>query len=226
MAHGSAEGTEDSGEGLLDDVGDLVIGAAGVMGEWRGGGGKGAGGQIGRGGPAIGDGEDDGALEEELERLRVAWLAVGHADAAGQAAEGIGDLRGESGDVVEGEDPVEAGEGEELAGGGGKRGEGRGGGIDDRPEDAGGEGFAAAGRTTEDEDGIGAVCAEGGEEPGEGAEPIGGTWGAEVEGGAEGLEGGIGCLGGGLFGGGEWAGGGGGIEGGAFAGGYGAALRG
>src|ERR1019366_8298512 len=90
----------------------------------------------------------------------------------------------------------------------------------------GGEGFAAAGRTTEDEDGIGAVCAEGGEEPGEAAEPIGGTWGAEVEGGAEGLEGGIGCLGVGLFGGGEWAGGGGGFEGDAFAGGYGPALGG
>jgi hypothetical protein len=189
MAHGSAEGAEDCGKGLLYCVGDLVIGAAGVLGEWREGDGKGAGGQIGRGRPAVGDGEDDGALEEELERLAVAWLAVGDTDAAGEAAEGVGDLRGEGGDVVEGEDPVEAGEGEELAGGGGKRGEGRGGGIDDRPEDAGGEGFAAAGRTTEDEDGIGAVCAEGGEEPGKAAEPIGGTWGAEVEGGAEGLEG-------------------------------------
>src|ERR1039457_1975219 len=174
MAHGSAEGAEDCGKGLLYRVGDLVIGAAGVLGEWGEGDGKGAGGQIARGRRAIGDGEDDGALEEELERLAVAWLAVGDADAAGEAAEGVGALRGEGGDVVEGEDPVEAGEGEELAGGGGKRGEGRGGGIDDRPEDA---------------DGIGAVCAEGGEEPGKAAEPIGGTWGAEVEGGAEGLEG-------------------------------------
>src|ERR1035441_9754126 len=170
MAHGSAEGAEDCGKGLLYCVGDLVIGAAGVLGEWREGDGKGAGGQIGRGRPAIGDGEDDGALEEELERLAVAGLAAGgnpaagggvgrgrpaigdgeddgaleeelerlavaglaagDTDAAGEAAEGVGDLRGEGGDVVEGEDPVEAGEGEELAGGGGKRGEGRGGGID------------------------------------------------------------------------------------------------
>src|ERR1019366_3414730 len=104
-AHGSAEGTEDSGEGLLDDVGDLVIGAAGVMGEGREGDGKGAGGEIGRGRPAIGDGEDDGALEEELERLAVAWLAVGDADAAGEAAEGVGNLRGGGGDVGEGEGP-------------------------------------------------------------------------------------------------------------------------
>src|ERR1035437_6789918 len=132
MAHGSAEGAEDCGKGLLYCVGDLVIGAAGVLGEWREGDGKGAGGQIGRGRPAVGDGEDDGALEEELERLAVAGLAAGATDAAAEAAEGVGDLRGEGGDVVEGEDPVEAGEGEELAGGG-KRGEGRGGGIDDRP---------------------------------------------------------------------------------------------
>src|ERR1035441_7112811 len=106
MAHGSAEGTEDCGKGLLYCVGDLVIGAAGVLGEWREGDVKGAGGQIGRGRPAIGDGEDDGALEEKLERLAVAGLAAGDADAAGEAAEGVGDLRGEGGDVVEGEDPV------------------------------------------------------------------------------------------------------------------------
>src|ERR1017187_8312607 len=111
MAHGSAEGTEDCGKGLLDDVGDLVIGAAGGMGEGRKGDGKGAGGEIGRGRPAIGDGEEDGGLEEKLERLAVGWLALGHADAAGEAAEGVGDLRGAGGDVVEGEDPVEAGEG-------------------------------------------------------------------------------------------------------------------
>jgi hypothetical protein len=189
MAHGSAEGAEDCGKGLLYCVGDLVIGAAGRLGEWREGDGKGAGGQIGRGRPAVGDGEDDGALEEELEGLVVAGLAAGDTDAAGEAAEGVGDFGGEGGDVVEGEDPVEAGEGEELAGGGRKRGERRSGRIDEGAEDAGGEGFAAAGRTAEDEDGIGAVSAEGGEEPGEAAEPIGGTRGAEVEGGAEGLEG-------------------------------------
>ena len=112
MAHGSTEGAEDCGKGLLYCVGDLVIGAAGVLGEWREGDGKGAGGQIGRGRPAVGDGEDDGALEEELERLAVAGLTAGDTDAAGEAAEGVGDLRGEGGDVVEGEDPVEAGEGE------------------------------------------------------------------------------------------------------------------
>jgi hypothetical protein len=136
-----------------------VFGAAGGIGEGREGDDEGAGGEIGRGLPAIGDGEQDGALDVELDRLALAWLAVGDADAAGEAAEGVGDLGGEGGDVVEGEDPVEAGEGEEFAGGGGKRGEGRSRGIDDGAEDAGGDGFAAAGRAAEDEDGIGAAGA-------------------------------------------------------------------
>ena len=120
---------------------------------------------------------------------RLAGFAVGDADAAGEATEGVGDLRGEPGDVVEGEDPVEAGEGEEFTGGGGERGKGRGCGIDQGAEDAGGGGFAGAGRAAEDEDGIGSVGAQGGEEPGEAAEPIGGIGGAEVEGSAEGVEG-------------------------------------
>src|ERR1035438_8076513 len=97
MAHGSAEGAEDCGKGLLYCVGDLVIGAAGVRGEWREGDGKGAGSQIGRGRPAVGDGEDDGALEEELERLAVAGLAAGGTHAAGEGGEGGGGLRGGGG---------------------------------------------------------------------------------------------------------------------------------
>jgi hypothetical protein len=136
-----------------------VFGAAGVIGEGREGHRKGAGGEIRRGRPGIGDGEQDGALDEKLERLALARLAEGDADAAGEAAEGGGDLGGEGGDVVKGEDPVEAGEGDEFAGGGRKRGEGRRCGIDHGAEDAGGEGFAAAGRAAEDEDGIRAAGA-------------------------------------------------------------------
>ena len=82
--------------------------------------------------------------------------------------------------MVEGEDPVEAGEIEEFAGGRRKLGEGRGGGVDQGAEDAGGDGFAAAGRAAEDEDWVGGIGAERGEEPGEAAEPIGGVGGAEV----------------------------------------------
>src|ERR1022692_1997399 len=97
MAHGSAEGPEDCGKGLLYCVGDLVIGAAGVLGEWREGDGKGAGGQIGRGRPAVGDGEDDGALEEKLERLAVAGLAAGDTHAAGGGGERGGGFLGGGG---------------------------------------------------------------------------------------------------------------------------------
>jgi hypothetical protein len=189
MAYCGTQGAQDSREGFADCIGELVFGAAAGIGEGREGDDQGTGGEIGRGRPAIRDGEQDGALDEELERFGLAWLAVDDADTAGEAAEGIGDLRGEGGDVIEGEDPVEAGEGEEFAGGGRKRGDGRRYGIDDGAEDAGGEGFAAAGGATEDEDGIGSAGAKGGEEPGEAAEPIGGAWGAEVEGGSEDVQG-------------------------------------
>jgi hypothetical protein len=128
-------------------------------GEGREGDHKGPGDEIGRGRPTIGDGEQDGTLDEKLERFALAWLAVGDADAAGEAAEGVGELRGKAGDVIEGEDPVEAGEGEEFSGAGRKRGEGRSGGIDESAEDTGGHRLAAAGRAAEDEDGIGSVGA-------------------------------------------------------------------
>jgi hypothetical protein len=166
-----------------------MFGAACGVGEGREGDDQGAGGEIGRGRPGIGNSEQDGALDEELERLALSRLAAGDADAAREPAEGGGDLWGEGGDVVEGEDPVEAGESEEFAGGGRKGGKGRSGGIDQGAEDAAGEGFAAAGRAAEDEDGVGAAGVKGGEKPSEAAEPIGGVGGAEVEGGAEGVEG-------------------------------------
>jgi hypothetical protein len=189
VTYGRAEGTEDLGEDGMDDVGDFVLGAAGGIVERREADGEGAGGEVGRGRPGIGDGEEDGALEVDLERFALARLAVGDAGTAGEAAEGIDSSRGEVGDVVEGEDPVEAGESEEFTGGGRKRGEGRGGGIYQGTEDAGGDGLAAAGRAAEDEDGVGPAGAQGGEEPGEAAEPIGGVGSAEVEGGAKGVEG-------------------------------------
>jgi len=103
-----------------------------------------------------------------------------------------------------------AGEGEEVADGGGDGGEGRGAGVDHGAEHAGGEGFAGAGGTLEDEEGEWSVGAEGGEKPGEAAEP--GGAGGEVEAGAEGVQGakgrglgaGLGC--------GERDGGAGGLE--------------
>ena len=165
---------------MRDDPVELVFGAAPVIGEGREGDRKGTGGEIGRGHPGIGNGEQDGALDVDLERFALARLAVGDADAAGEAAQGIDGSGGEAADVIEGEDPVETGQSEELARGGRKRGEGRSGGIDQGAEDAAGERFAAAGRAAEDEDGVGAAGVQGGEEPGQAAEPIGGVGGTQV----------------------------------------------
>ena len=88
---------------------------------------KGAGGEIGGTGEAVGDGEDEGALECLLGRLGAAareFLMEGDAEAGGEAAEGVGDAGRERGDVIEGEDPVAAGEADEIADGGGRGGEG------------------------------------------------------------------------------------------------------
>ncbi len=84
----------------------------------------------------------------------------------GDAGEGGGDGGGEAGDVVEGEDAVVESEGEELALVMREGVEGGGGGVEEGAEDAGGGGFAARRRAGEDEDGIGAGGAQGGEEPG------------------------------------------------------------
>ena len=86
--------------------------------------------------------------------------------------------------MVEGEDPVVLGEGEEFADRGRDGGEEGGGGIDEEAKGAGGPSFAGTRRSLKDEGWEGAVGAEGGEEPGEAAEPVGA--GGEVEEGAEG----------------------------------------
>jgi len=179
---GRAEGGEDVGPRLLENSEKAIFGAGG---EGREGDGEGAAGEIGRARPALGDGEEDGALVVLLD-----WFGAGAggfaevgAEAGGEAAEGIGEPRGEGGEVIEGENPVMASESAEIADGGGDGGEGRGTGIDDGTEDAGGEGFAGAGGTLEDEDGEGSIGAEGGEEPGEAAEPVGA--GRKIETGAE-----------------------------------------
>jgi hypothetical protein len=109
---------------LADDPVELVFGAARGIGEGREGDRKGTGGEIGRGRPGIGDGEQDGALDVNLERFALARLAVGDTDASGEAAQRIDGSGGKVADVVEGENPVETGQSEELARGGRKRGEG------------------------------------------------------------------------------------------------------
>ena len=199
---GGAEGGEDGRPSLVENRQEAIFGAGsgvrvgdGVRRVGRGGregregDGNGALGEVDGAGPAPGDGEQHGALVVLLERFGrgPGVLAEGSAEAGGEAAEGVGKLWGEGGQVIEGKNPIVAGQSEEVADGGRDGGEGRSAGIDDRAEYAGGEGLAGAGRALEDEDGERPVGVEGGKEPGEAAEPVGAGW--EVEAGAEGLEG-------------------------------------
>jgi|SRR5215469_4121426 len=72
--------------------------------------------------------------------------------------------------MIEGQDPVFAGKPAELVGGRREWVDRLEVGVGEGSEGASGEGFAGAGRSTEDEDGVGAGGTEGGEEPGEAAE--------------------------------------------------------
>ena len=155
-------------------------------GEGREGDGEGAFGEAGRARPALGDGEDHGSFVVMQQGVGggPGGFVDGGAETGGETAEGIGEGRGEGGDVVQGEDPVVAGEDVEITRGGGNGGKGRGTGVEERAEDTGGEGFAGSVGALEDEEGEGSFGAEGGEEPGEDLEP--GGAGGEVEDGAEG----------------------------------------
>ena len=189
-AEGGREGGEEAGMGGFEVALEIGLGAAmfgwdgrqvdgeGPVGEIRGRGPAGLAGGVG------GYGEKDGALEGELEGLAVVPAFVeGEAGAGGETAEGVGDGVADCGDVIESQDAVVVGQGEQLALGGGEGGEGGRGGVDQKAEQAGGGGFAGAGGALEDEDRIRAGGREGGEEPGEAAQPVLGVW--EVEEGAE-----------------------------------------
>jgi hypothetical protein len=135
---------------------------------------------LGLAGGVGGHGEDDRALEGELKGLALVPAFVEReAGAGGEAAESVGDGAWEGGDVIESQDAVVVGQGEQLALGRGEGGEWGGGGVDEEAEDAGGGGFSGAGRALEDEDGVGRSGGEGGEEPGEAAQPVLGV--GEVE---------------------------------------------
>ena len=181
---GVVESAEDQGIVPVDSGEEFGFGPAGFGGQFGEGYGEGAGGEFGGRDEVGGDGEEDGALEPELGELAMAVFAAGETGAAREAAEEVGLLGREGGDVVEGEDGVVVGELEEFAGGRRQGEQGRRGGVGEGAEDAGCEGFAAAGGAAQDEDGIWPIGLEGAEEPGEAADPIG----AEVEDVAQGFE--------------------------------------
>jgi hypothetical protein len=88
--------------------------------------------------------------------------------------------------VVEGENPVVAGEGEEVADGGRDRSERRSTGVDEGAEKPGGEGFAGGRRALEDKEWERAVGTQCGQEPSQAAEP--GGAGRKIEAGSKGCE--------------------------------------
>jgi hypothetical protein len=188
-AQDGAEGAEDGGEVFGEGPDDIGLVAVTVQGDGLQVDDEGAGGQVRRTGPGIRGGEEDGAADALLEGVRAAgadFLVNGHAHAGGDTAHGIGDVGAEGANVVKGEHPVTAGDPDEFADGSGRRSERSAGGIDQSAEDAGSDRFAGAGRALEDEDGIGSEGTEGGQQPGEAAEPIGAV--GQVEAGAQGFE--------------------------------------
>jgi hypothetical protein len=125
--------------------------------------GQGAGGEVGWEAKGTVGGEQDGAAEGDGEGVAVARFVEPAAHAGGEAAEGGGEMGGNRGDMIEGQQVVLPGEFVQVALGVGERVEGGGGGIDEGAEEACGGGLAGAGGTAQDEDGVGAAGAERGE---------------------------------------------------------------
>jgi len=182
-----AKSAEDARPSLIESAEESHFGAAAGWREGRKGDREGAFGEAGGTRPALGDGEDGGSFVVLHQGLvsGPGGFVDGGAETGGEAAEGVGERRGERGNMVEGEDPVVAGEVVEIANGGGDGGKGRKAGVEEGAEDAGGESFAGAWGTLEDEEREGSIGAEGRKEPGEDTEP--GGAGGEIEDGAEGF---------------------------------------
>ena len=115
------------------------------------------------------DGEEDGPGEADGHAVVAGVGGDVEGGAGGEAAERGLDLLGDGGDVVEGLNPGLMRLAEERVGGGGQRLEGGFGGVEEIAEHGGGQGFAGSGFPLQDEDGIGAFGAHGGEQPGEDA---------------------------------------------------------
>lgn len=170
----AAESAEDLREGLIDRIEDGLV-------EIGNGDGKGSGGR--RSEVVVIDGEEDGTADPLMDEIIGGGVfAPDEADAGGELAESGGEAGGESGDAIEGENEIVAGESAEPGGARGKREKRGGAGIDDGAENARGERFAG---TAEDEDGQRAGIAKGEEQPGENAAP---GLGIEAEGGAKRFE--------------------------------------
>jgi hypothetical protein len=127
------DGAEYRRQGIAEGLEEIVLGALAGGRDGREIDGKGAGCEIFGAGPTRSDGQEDGAFEGLLGGQGVTaseFLVKRRAETGGgQPAEGIGDGGGQPGDVIEGDDPVAAGERDQLADGAGRAGERHGSGI-------------------------------------------------------------------------------------------------
>ncbi len=106
-------------------------------------------------------------MKFDRERLAgVTFFVQQESGAGGEAAQGVGEARANGAGVIEGENPIVLSDGEQFSYGAGNCEKRSGGGIDQGAEHAGRSGLAAGGRTVENEDGMRAGGAEGGEKPG------------------------------------------------------------
>lgn len=173
-ADGSAQRGEHGGPEGFEFGGDIGIGAA-VFGRDRSGADmENEIVEVGIGLEGIGRGEQDGALEPELDgRALFSRFGQAEAGAAGQPGERVGEARGQPADLIEGKDAIVVGVLEELPLGGRHAGERDRGGVDELAEHRGGGRLARAGRSLDKEDGIGAGGFHSADEPGEDAVVVG-----------------------------------------------------
>ena len=101
--------------------------------------------------------------------------------AGGEAAQGVGKTRANGASVIEGENPIVLGDGEQFLHGARKSEKRSSRGIDEGADHAGGGGLAAGGRPVENENGMRADGVKSGEKPGGEAGAVGVS--REVEGG-------------------------------------------
>ncbi|HXA65681.1 MAG TPA: hypothetical protein VNV82_11045 [Bryobacteraceae bacterium] len=113
-------------------------------------------------------------MKFDRERLAgVTFFVQEESGSGGEAAQGVGEARANGARVIEGENPIVLGRGEKVPHGVREREKRSGRGIDEGAEHAGRSGLATGGWTVENQNGMRAGGAKGGEEPGGQASAVG-----------------------------------------------------
>jgi hypothetical protein len=114
--------------------------------------------------PAAGGGDEDGAMKFDGERLAgVTFFVQEERGTGGEATQGAGKARANGARMIEGENPIVLGDGEQFLHGARKSEKRSSRGIDEGTEHAGGGGLAASGCAVEDKNGMRAGGVKSGE---------------------------------------------------------------